>query len=105
MIVAFVLSSWAESRGVAIGSTLHHWVFLTVLAFTGVLPRTRNLGMHPANALLIIVPVANLILGIRCLAYPEGFAATKTLDRTGKLILAAIVFFFVAGFVAILIDF
>jgi hypothetical protein len=96
--LTFLLTSWADSRSVSIGFPLRAWIFLAVLAFVGVLPRTRNIGMHPAKALLIFMPIANLILGIRCLAYQEGYEATKKLDKTGKVIAAVIAILAIVGY-------
>ena len=48
--------------------------------------RTQNIGGNKWWGLLIIVPLANLIIAVRCLIYPEGYADTRELDTAGKVI-------------------
>jgi uncharacterized membrane protein YhaH (DUF805 family) len=61
-----------------------------------VVERLRNIGMSGWWSLLILVPIANIILGVKCLIYQEGYQDTKKLDRTGKIIGWSLVGLFVA---------
>lgn len=49
--------------------------------------RLKNLGYGGAWALGMIVPFLNILVGLRCLACPEGYADHKTLDTTAKVII------------------
>lgn len=57
-----------------------------VLSFVLVVNRLRNIGMSSWWSLLILVPIANLFILVRCLMCPEGYQDTKKLDTTGKII-------------------
>ena len=54
-------------------------VMLGVALWLGV-KRLRNIGWHPALVLLMLVPVANIVLGACLLALPPDFARTRKLD-------------------------
>ena len=60
--------------------------------------RLKNIGMNPWWCLLMLVPLANLLVVFRCLAFQEGYEDTKKLDTAGKVIT-----FLVLGFVILLI--
>lgn len=60
-------------------------VFL-ILSFIPVYYRLMNIGMNPWWCLLMIVPIANLFIGIRCLVCQEGYEDTKKLDTSGKIV-------------------
>lgn len=71
--------------------------------------RLRNLGYSPLLLLWFLgalIPFLNIIvllylalLGIRCLACPEGYADHKTLDTPAKIIVGIILSLFVLGMV------
>jgi uncharacterized membrane protein YhaH (DUF805 family) len=76
----------------AIGLT----IFITV-------QRLKNMGYSGWWSLLIFVPLANILVGLRCLICPVGYADTKRLDRTGKIltwIVIGLFLLFVLGIVA-----
>ena len=52
--------------------------------------RLHNIGMSGWWAVLTFVPIANIILGVRCLMMPEGYQDTKKLDTAAKVILGAV---------------
>jgi len=56
--------------------------------------RLKNIGINPWWCLLMIVPIANILIGFRCLAFQEGYQDTKKLDKTGKIITYVVVGFF-----------
>jgi len=53
--------------------------------------RCKNIGMNPWWSLGIMVPFLNIFVGLRCLAYPEGYEDHKTLDTPAKVILGILV--------------
>lgn len=54
-------------------------------------PRMINMGGRSWWALGMLVPVLNLLLLLRCIAAPEGYAKHKTLDPPGKVLLLSVV--------------
>jgi len=62
--------------------------FILVLSLTFVLVvnRLRNIGMSGWWSVGMLVPIANVYLGVKCLACPEGYQDTKKLDSAGKVI-------------------
>ena len=50
--------------------------------------RFDNIGYKNAGplALLTLIPLVNIIVGYRCLVLPKGYAETKVLDQTGKVL-------------------
>ncbi|MFN7878346.1 MAG: hypothetical protein ACK5PB_23720 [Pirellula sp.] len=60
-------------------------VFL-ILSLIPVYYRLMNIGMNPWWCLLMMVPIANLFIGIRCLVCQEGYEDTKKLDTAGKIV-------------------
>jgi len=76
----------------AVGMT----IFITV-------QRLKNMGYSGWWSVLIFVPLANLLVGLRCLICPAGYADTKRLDSAGKImtgIVVTVFLLFVAGIVA-----
>jgi len=81
-------------RGAAQGDPVLAWLgFLVaiVLCFILVVNRLRNIGISGWWSLLwwsllILVPVANLLVAICCLMYPEGYQHTEKLDTAGKVL-------------------
>jgi uncharacterized membrane protein YhaH (DUF805 family) len=51
-----------------------------------VLLRLKNLGYSGWWLLGLIVPILNIVVGIRLVAAPEGYAVHKALDTPGKVI-------------------
>jgi len=60
-------------------------------AFALVVNRLKNIGMNGWWSLLMLVPVANIFLGVRCLVCPEGYQDTRKLDTAGKAIAGIVV--------------
>jgi len=75
-----------------------------VLAVVGVLPRAINMGMHPAKILLTFIPIANMILLLRCLIYQRGYEPRRKVDRTGKIIALVIAVFSILGYAWLILD-
>lgn len=64
--------------------------------------RLKNMGASPWWCLLSVVPIANIILGFRCLVNQEGYMETKTLDQAGRTtawILAGLFVMLIVGIV------
>ena len=89
----------ADSSGVA---TLMVTLLFIVVCFISAYYRLKNIGMNPWWCLLILVPIAHLLVVIRCLAFQEGYADTKKLDTAGKVII--VLGFFVLVIVAVVIN-
>lgn len=49
--------------------------------------RCKNLGANPWWGLGLLVPILNIVVGLKCLACPEGYQDHKTLDGPGKVII------------------
>jgi len=52
-----------------------------------IIARLRNVGKSGWWSLLLPVPIANIVLGAWCFAYPEGYQEEKRIDKAGKIIL------------------
>ena len=61
------------------------------LTFVIVTNRLRNTGISGWWSLLILVPIANLFIGVRCLICPEGYQDTKKLDAAGRIIAGVLI--------------
>ena len=81
-----ILFSAAGGGGALIGSVLV-LVVLTVIMFQ----RLKNIGWNGWLALLGLIPVVNLAVSIPSAICPEGFAATRKLDRAGKILAGMLV--------------
>lgn len=67
-------------------------LIITVTAsFILVVNRLHNIGKSGWLSLLIIIPIANLFVGIPCLILPEGYQDTKKLDTAGKIIVGILI--------------
>lgn len=80
------------------------WLLLlggVILSFWLTGQRLKNMGSNPWWCLLTVVPVANIILGFRCLVNQEGYVETRKLDQSGRTaawcILGFFAFLFIAG--------
>jgi uncharacterized membrane protein YhaH (DUF805 family) len=95
----------AVAAGTEVGPAV---VVLAIIASIGLtvfitVQRLKNMGYSGWWSLLIFVPLANLLVGLRCLICPVGYADTKRLDRTGKIltwIVVCLFLLFVLGIVA-----
>jgi len=65
--------------------------------------RLKNIGWNGWLALLDFIPLVNLAVSIPSAIYPEGYADTKKLDKTGKILVGVFVGCIVLLVVAILI--
>ena len=59
-------------------------------AFCVTVPRLHNLGMSGWWSLLLLVPILNILLTVRCSAFPEGYADHRQLDLAARVILGCI---------------
>ena len=86
-ILQAILAAADPSGGIAL-------LVVVVGSFFPVFYRLKNIGMNPWWCLLMIVPIANLFVGVRCLVFQEGYQDTKKLDKAG-MIITYIVFGFI----------
>lgn len=61
--------------------------------------RLQNIGVSRWWCLLGIVPIANLVIGLRCILCQEGYNEIRRLDRAGRLVawIIGILFFGTIG--------
>ncbi len=64
--------------------------------------RMINMGYSAWWCLGMFVPILNLLVGLRAIACPEGYADHRTLDTAGKIIAGTILALIVLGVVAII---
>ena len=62
--------------------------------------RLRNTGSNGWWAALIFVPLVNIYIGLKALAFPEGYDDHKQLDGPAKIIMALFLGSIVLGIVA-----
>ena len=62
--------------------------------------RLKNTGWSGWWVLGMFVPLLNFYVGIRALAFPEGYSDHKTLDTPAKILIGLFVGLFVLGIVA-----
>ena len=48
--------------------------------------RLKNAAMNPWTCLLLLVPILNLMILLRCFAYQEGYGEVKRLDKAGRIV-------------------
>lgn len=78
-------------------------VLILVVSFIPVYYRLMNIGMNPWWCLLMLVPIANLLIAIRCFVFQEGYADTKKLDLAGRVITYIVLGSFILIIVALVI--
>lgn len=80
-IMAALAAAVDPALGVAVGYALllGGFIYISVLRF-------RNQGASGWWSLGLFVPIFNFYVGIRALAYQEGYCEQGRLDRTGKVI-------------------
>lgn len=78
-------------------------LFFVAISFIPVYYRLQNIGMNPWWCLLMLVPIANLVVGIRCLICQEGYEDTKKLDTAGKIVTFIILGLFLIVIVAVIL--
>lgn len=75
-------------------------VVMVIVMIGLIVQRFRNQGASGFWAIGILVPLLNLYVSVRALAYPEGYADHKTFDLPAKIIIALFVLVFILGVVA-----
>ena len=65
--------------------------------------RLKNLGYRGLWAVGLFVPILNILVTVRCIAAPEGYADHKTLDTPGKVIVGIVLGLFALIVVAVLL--
>ncbi len=80
-----IMAALAAAVDPALGVAAGYALLLGGFAYLNVL-RFRNQGASGWWALGLFVPILNFYVGIRALAYQEGYCDEGRLDRTGKII-------------------
>ena len=65
--------------------------------------RLKNMGYSGWWVLGLIVPILNLIVAVKLIAAPEGYAVNKTLDTPGKVIVGVMLGLIVLVFAVVLV--
>lgn len=65
--------------------------------------RLRNTGSSAWWAALILVPLVNIYVGLKALAFPEGYDDHKKLDGAAKVVITLFLGCFVLGIVAAIV--
>lgn len=85
--VISVATTPIDTNGTMSCGVLFIFVILSLLL---VYFRLKNIGMNPWWALGLVIPILNIFIGVRCLAFQEGYADTKKLDTAGRVIVGII---------------
>lgn len=101
-VVANVIAGVAD--GTEAGPAILGIAFIGSIALSVfvVVQRLKNMGYSGWWSVLIFVPLANLLVGLRCLICPAGYADTGRLDRAGKILTWIVVAFFLLTVLGIL---
>lgn len=86
------------------GLTLFGFLIAIVLSFVLVVDRLHNIGMSGWWSLLILVPIANLFIWVRCAICPKGYQDTKKLDTAGRVLGMIIIAFLILVVIGIIVD-
>ncbi|MDP6630294.1 MAG: GYF domain-containing protein [Kiritimatiellia bacterium] len=76
-----------------VGSVEGHTVLGVVFGMLYIIPivcRLQNTGTSGWLSLVTFIPIANVFLGIYCLAYPEGYQDSRELDDAGKIVVCLV---------------
>ncbi len=85
-------------------TTLIVAIFFMIVSFIPVYYRLKNIGMNPWWCLLMLVPCLNLLVGIRCLVFQEGYADTRKLDTAGRVITFIVLGLFVLVVISVVVS-
>lgn len=101
---AVVLSLESMAAGIV---ALGDLAVLAVVSVVSAYYRLKNIGMNPWWCFLVLVPLINLLVMVRCTICQEGYQVTKKLDTAGKVLTFIVLGFFllavglvILGFVA-----
>ena len=86
----------AAAAGTGVGPALVGIALIASIAINIylVVQRFKNMGYSGWWSLLIFVPLVNILVGLRCLICPRGYADTKKLDTAGKVVTGIVVALF-----------
>ena len=65
--------------------------------------RLKNTGYNPWTALLMLIPIVNILIGLRALPVSAGYADHKTLNTPAKIITGIFVVLFILVLLAVLL--
>ncbi len=91
LLAAIVYNVLLIGLGAVIGPQIGVLVIPMLIAYFGVLMwivalRMKNTGYSMWWSLGMLVPILNIVVALRCIACPEGYAHHKTIDTAGKVI-------------------
>lgn len=88
-VIEHIILASSEPMGAIEGMaalSMGYLVFAIAYLLVGI-QRYRNIGYHPAWALLVFIPLVNLVISLQWIALPPGFAQTKQWDLPMKIII------------------
>lgn len=91
----FIVGGLAAAGGLS--SLLLTQGILALVSFVLAYKRLINIGDNGWLCLLLMIPLVNIFIGVRCLAYPTGYADHKQLDTAAKVIIGLFVGIIVIG--------
>jgi uncharacterized membrane protein YhaH (DUF805 family) len=97
------LSTPGQSQSVGLVAVAVVGLLNLTASVTVIVLRLKNLGMNGFWVLGLIVPILNLVIAVRLVAAPEGYADHKTLDTPGKWIVGIFIGLFVLALVIVAI--
>ena len=100
IVYALVVGGMAAMEVTSIAPTMVVLVAVLAVSIYLLVKRLQNLGSSPWWAAAIFVPLLNIWIGLKTLAFPEGYDDHKTLDGTAKVLIGLFVGVFVLGIVA-----
>jgi len=88
IVLSFAIIDRAFGYEIYSNTTITLWFvgWCLLISLVAVHYRLKNIGYNPDLCFLILVPIVNLFLGIRCLVLQEGYEDTKKLDTAGKIL-------------------
>ncbi|MEI7699174.1 MAG: hypothetical protein WCK86_05220 [Planctomycetia bacterium] len=103
VVTSVVLSLVTPDQTPALIAVVVVAVLNLTASVTVIVLRLKNLGMNGFWVLGLIVPILNLVIAVRLIAAPEGYADHKTLDTPGKWIVGIFIGLFVLALVIVAI--
>ena len=96
MLIAIVYQAFAGAIRLFVQVEFGVFAILPILViYVGALMylvalRNINMGFSPWWCIGIIIPLLNILVGVRCLICPEGYADHKKLDRPAIIVLSVL---------------
>lgn len=87
LVYILVIGGLAAMEIDSVGIAIAAMVVVVAVSIWLVVRRLQNLGSNPWWAVGLIVPLLNIWIGLKTVAFPEGYDDHKTLDTAAKVII------------------